>query len=189
MFWSDKLEGSRWYMQHACPGVTQHVLVIKCLLWHILSWHNIVSPPSVFLNQIFVSLPQFGDLRPNFLPSQSAYKRSQAKWEDICLKWIFSEFEWVFCALLLLEVTWHLAESETWWWISREQRRSNQAGLSSHQTMLGQEETMCRENNVKYLMQMIVCFWPTVHKISAHIHFFLQSNPCTLDPRKVFFVL
>ena len=83
-------------------------------------------------------------LCPNFLPHQSAYKRSQAKWEDICWKWIFSEFERLFGALLQpLAVTWHFAESESWWWISREQRRSNQAGLSSHQTMLLGKKEQC----------------------------------------------
>ena len=36
------------------------------------------------------------DLCSNFLPDQSTFKCSQAKREDICLKWIFSEFEWFF---------------------------------------------------------------------------------------------
>ena len=48
----------------------------------------------VFEEHVWCVFLQF----PNFLPNQIAFKRSQAKREDICGKWIFSEFLAPYCS-------------------------------------------------------------------------------------------
>ena len=73
----------------------------------------------------------------------------------------------IFGALLLWP------ESETSWWICSEQRRSNQAGLSSHQTMLRQEETMCQDNNAKWWGSKYLMTWTCLRSyLETHANYF-----------------
>ena len=140
MFWSDKLEGSRWYMQHACPGVTQHVLVIKCLLCHILSLHNIVSSPWRLIVSQF-SAP------PKRLQMQSSKMKGYLLEMDLFRIWVTF---WRFTAAAGGDLTF------CWKWkLMMDQQRTKKIKpgrpFKSSNNASRQEGTMCCENNVKYL--------------------------------------
>ena len=139
MFWSDKLEGSRWYMQHACPEVTQHVLLIKCLLPHY-----------VFAQHCFFTLTSY--CVPIFCPTKAltnAVKQNERIFAGNGSFQNLSDFLALYCS--------------RWRWpdiLLKVKADDGSAGNKEDQTRpafqvikqcFKQEGTMCCENNVKYL--------------------------------------
>ena len=135
---------------------------------------------------------------PKHFQVQSSKKRGYLLEIDLFRIWV------IFLALFCWPHIWRKESETSWWWIRFEQRRSNQADLSSHQTMLRQEETMCHENNAKclgpknlmnwtclWLQSYNVCkllqlcvfsYWK--HAISAHMHIFVLIQSLRFGPKE-----